>query len=259
MSKEHFWSQWMKEFLSSGTDLTHVHEIYTSEAKKPSKKTFHSTKQGDVITKKIRVVCRKCNSGWMGSLEEKVKPILIKLIENSVTSLLAIEQKLLSKWITMKALVAEHSEGGTQITPIQDRKAFYLHQFIPSYFSIYIGVHNTSSRSGFVRHSIALSPSKSLEKNVKELNSKGLVKNTQSISFICGKLFIYILASRVDGINIRDRCDLSPMVRICPKEKDRIEWPISPSLSEIELSDITHSLTHLASKAKYAGPLKKQD
>jgi hypothetical protein len=84
MSKEHFWSQWMKEFLSSGTDLTHIHEIYTSEAKNQVK-TFHSTKQGDVITKKIRVVCRKCNSGWMGSLQEKVKPILIKLIENSVT------------------------------------------------------------------------------------------------------------------------------------------------------------------------------
>jgi hypothetical protein len=94
------------------------------------------------------------------------------------TSLLAIEQKPLSEWITMKALVAEHSEGGTQITPIQDRKAFYLHQLIPSYFSIYIGVHNTSSRSRFVRNSMALSPSKSLEKNVKELNLKGLVKNT---------------------------------------------------------------------------------
>jgi hypothetical protein len=109
------------------------------------------------------------------------------------------------------------------ITPIQDRKAFYLHQLIPSYFSIYIGVHSTSSRSGFVRNSMALSPSKSLEKSVKELNLKGLVKNTQSISFICGKLFIYILASRVDGINIRDRFDLSSMVRICPKKKDRIE------------------------------------
>jgi hypothetical protein len=259
MSKEHFWSQWMKEFLSSGTDLSYVHDIYTSEAEKPSTKTFHATRQGDVITKKIRVVCRKCNSGWMGSLEEKVKHILVKLIENSVTSLLAIEQKLLSEWITMKALVAEHSEGGTQITPIQDRKAFYLHRLIPSYFSIYIGVNNTSSMSGFVRNSIALSPTKSLEKNIKELNLKGLVKNTQSISFICGKLFIYILASRVDGINIRDRFDLSPMVRVWPKEKDRIEWPISPTLSERVLSDITHSLNRLASKAKYAGPLKKQD
>jgi hypothetical protein len=65
-------------------------------------------RQGTANTKKIKVVCQRCNSGWMGTLEGDVQPLLVPLIKGTSSALDAAARQIIAEWIVMKILVAEH-------------------------------------------------------------------------------------------------------------------------------------------------------
>ena len=103
MSKEHFWSSWMGDLIQGDKDGYHTHKIITSDAKLGTNESIvDNERQGDVTTKKIRVVCCKCNNGWMSQLESQAKPILEKLISGSEIKICPEKRLILSSWIAMK-------------------------------------------------------------------------------------------------------------------------------------------------------------
>lgn len=60
---------------------------------------------GDPASRKLRVVCERCNNGWMSRLQDKAKPVLIPLLTNKRWQLDLESQKTLASWITMFCLV----------------------------------------------------------------------------------------------------------------------------------------------------------
>ncbi len=255
MSKEHFWSDWMSELISHGSESKHIHKIVSADAKigTNQKVDKSESRQGDVTTKKIRVVCRKCNNGWMSKIEMKAKPILTQLILGRDCCLTPEQSHTLALWIAMKVIVSEHSEGGTQVTPAKDRYEFYESGTIPGYFRIFIGNHSTNHSSGFIRQSYMLSANGySIKPKL-----KGLQRNAEVISFYCGKLLVYICAYRVDGLNLDTLFDDSVFNMIYPVGTNNIAMPISP-LTERQVSDVVYALQSYveSDQVKYGGPIK---
>jgi len=55
----------------------------------------------------VRFVCAPCNNGWMSELENRVKPIVLRLLDNTGTNLTVEEQTTLAAWAVKNAMVFE--------------------------------------------------------------------------------------------------------------------------------------------------------
>lgn len=251
-SKEHLWPEWMHEYLPTVGDGNHVRESNTFQWKTQigEKKL---KRQGHLFTTKFRVVCKDCNTGWMNRLEESVKPTFLKMIKGEKLSIRESDQELLSRWIALKVIVGEHAEKGIHVTPKRDRYLLKDENKIPEYFAIYVSGHNSKSDTAWLRisNTLALSP--------KGPNPPlgNLKRNTQSVAFLCGRMFIFVFASREDGINPTKFLKVDKLKRLYPIESEHIELPTKNLLTEQEMGKLAWALDELEkySNVHYGGNL----
>lgn len=252
-SKEHLWPEWMHLYLPSVGDGNHIREVNTfqwntqvgeNKLKRP----------GNIFTIKARVVCKDCNSGWMSRLEEAVKPTFTRMIKGEKLSLHEKDQELLSRWIAMKVIVGEHVEKGIHVTPKRDRHLLKEENKIPEYFAIHVSSHASKSDTAWLRisNTLALSPN---GPNPPLVNVK---RNTQSIAFLCGRVFIFVFASREVGIDSTAFIKTDNLHRIYPQELENIEWPTEKPVTKQEMGNLAWALDELKkySNVHYGGPLE---
>src|SRR5690606_33239285 len=156
-SREHFYPAWLANHVSMQHPIHHTAETFTASGYAPAQLTKSVRRQGHLVTRKLRVVCRTCNNGWMSQLEESAKPLLLRGFDAETFTLTPKDQGLLSRWACMKAMVAEQSEPDLATTPAIDRLAFHDTQVPPFYFRVTLGVHVTSSQTWFLRRTMTLS------------------------------------------------------------------------------------------------------
>lgn len=252
MSKEHFWPDWMRSLLSREVANSHISEVRTSQFKEPPVLTKRQERQGPVSSKRIRVVCKTCNNGWMSQLESEAKPILLSLINSGRKVLSQRETSILARWAVTKAVVGEHAEPGTALTPPLDRENIRIGGQIPSYFRVYLSRHLTESTAAYLRHSATISFSRSGPNPPLE---SGISRNIQIISFVVGELFFCVFAARADGGDIDEIFRPGSMVRIFPFHHE--EFALLPELPQAALADIAGRLEDVISlpNVKYGGPL----
>jgi hypothetical protein len=77
ISKEHFWPEWVAPHIRAGEAGSNVSEFHAAEGKNAPSLQRRSERPGDVVTKKIRAVCERCNNGWMSEVESNVKPTIL--------------------------------------------------------------------------------------------------------------------------------------------------------------------------------------
>lgn len=100
----------------------------------------------------LRVVCRTCNSGWMSSLQNDAKPILIPFIKGRWSILSPRDQKILAAWATMFTMVIEQSAPSGRCITQPQREFLRQHQYPPKIWWIWIG-HAAVSDTFFTRWS----------------------------------------------------------------------------------------------------------
>src|SRR6266568_7486843 len=89
MTKEHVWPQWLREHAG---ELEPVRFAHTAGFERSAADAFRETRTvtvqqpGSVLNLVARAVCARCNSGWMSQLEERVRPLLLGLIEAAYAS-----------------------------------------------------------------------------------------------------------------------------------------------------------------------------
>lgn len=251
-SKEHIWPEWMHELLPKQGDGNNISEVNTFRWKEQAG-AKRTERQGHLSAKKLRVVCQRCNNGWMSQLESEAKPILTQILKDEQFDICSQKQNILALWITLKSIIGEHAEQDTHVTPINDRDLFRTQQVIPEYFAIYIGKHNENSDTAWLRTSqtIAKSP---LGPNP---SLGDLKRNMQSVAFICGPLFIYVLAIREVGIEAAAFLNLPKLMRIFPLESAQISWPPDKILGRKDMGLAAWALDEMNNLAniKYAGDL----
>ena len=241
MSKEHFWPNWVGPFLKKHKENNFTSELYTGLGKNPMELKKKRAQPGNLFTKKMRVVCKSCNNGWMSRLEAEAKPILLSILEGKSFRFDSSVQETLAKWIVMKVIVSEHSEEEKAVTPEADANEFFRTQKIPSYFRIFIGYHNSSSDSAYIRHSMTLAVSRSGPNPP----LAGRYGNTQSISFLLGPLCVHVLASRIEGVDLGGFFTFTTLRQIWPRETNSFNWPVETVTTPEILKSVANCLNLL--------------
>lgn len=58
---------------------------------------------------RVRGVCQNCNNGWMSDIENENKPHMLAMMNDRRTVLHPTQQKLLTRWAILKAIVIDGS------------------------------------------------------------------------------------------------------------------------------------------------------
>jgi len=254
ISKEHFWPEWLGQYLPKSSEDRNISELHAAEGKAPKRLQNRTERQGNVITKKIRVVCRECNNGWMSVLEEKVKPIIASLLGGHSCKLNKEQINDLSLWAAVKAIVGEHAEGRMALTPSADRYLLYKDHTIPEYFRIFAGVHSSETKTAYIRHSTTISltmdgPDPPLPPDIR--------RNIQTVDFLVGPLLLHVVAVRVAGLNIDELFSSSVLARLWPPSLEEIDLFSLKRIDDVGLGIIASQLDKLISSpmVRYGGPL----
>jgi hypothetical protein len=70
-SQEHVWPNWAASLLADEGPLPHVYQVIHEG--RPDEERRYSK---DAYSVTVRVVCKRCNNGWMSDLESRAKPYL---------------------------------------------------------------------------------------------------------------------------------------------------------------------------------------
>ena len=124
ISKEHVFPDWLRELFPRSPSHLHTHGV-TTWANGPgpiAPATVRRPKQGHVTTRRVRVVCRKCNNEWLSGLETRAKPLLLALLRGERFALGPAEQLLLSTWAAKTCMTAEFIDRTKIAIPQEDRE-----------------------------------------------------------------------------------------------------------------------------------------
>jgi hypothetical protein len=96
---EHIIPKWMsREFPETTWEI----EDFLTKYIRKSRKYIHLT---------TRIVCARCNTGWMSDLEKLSKPIIVPLMHGIPSTLTVRDQVIIAKWLCKTAMVYDlHSE-----------------------------------------------------------------------------------------------------------------------------------------------------
>lgn len=138
LTREHIWADWLRKYLPR-TGNRNYHwtrhgdgEINRGKIHRP----------GDAHSQRLQVVCGKCNSGWMGALQEAVKPILTPLVQDTWGPLDQYSQEVLARWATMFTMVVEYADPKRAKVPQTHRDLLRTGASLADGWYIWIGRHD---------------------------------------------------------------------------------------------------------------------
>jgi hypothetical protein len=264
-SKEHFWSQWMHPILPPPAPEPRFSKLqHTFSPFEGSSTEGRENTQGALHTIRFRVVCTKCNSGWMSAIEQAAQPYLRPLILGEKVTLDRSALDAVSRWITLKVMVAEHSSVDNAVTPRPYRMEFRKAGVIPDYMRVYLASHDLPFEKsiGYIRNSQALalrSPDESaphgslahitnaLTRGVPILSPPlgDVANNIQTLTFFIGRVFIHVTAARVDNFWIEDIASIPSLydtAQIWPPKDLEMTWPREPAFTLQQVDNIGGSM-----------------
>jgi len=248
VTKEHMWANWLKPYLPRAM-LNY--ESY-SEMIYPTHSEIKITKKaGDPQSGRIRCVCAPCNNGWMSVRQSETKPILIPLLRGESFSLHRRAQTTLAAWIAMFTMVAEFlDQTGTRIEVLPaDRIWLKENQTVPKNWKIWLANYERGSWKGLWIHSTV--PIQG-EEHIPETNQLGIdLPNTQSTTFLVGKLYVHVISSAISRI-IRKQDIVGQgrllFPRLWPIRRSPLAWPPFRPITDEEAESIASALIRRARK-----------
>ena len=115
LTKEHIFPKWLAPYIPK-----------TMENYQNVKTIFHKDR-ADTATKKragnphswsVKCVCKKCNNERMGTLQERVKPILLPMIKGEKVKIEKADQHVMASWVAMATMCAEfRARTGSNTAP----------------------------------------------------------------------------------------------------------------------------------------------
>lgn len=146
LSREHVWAAWLRGYLPSDRGVNQVASRLgrIGNAVEFSVTDMRVTETAHYGDKTLRLVCAKCNNGWMSRLQNRVKPHLIPLMTSSGDGVIAeVALDILRKWLVMTTMVAEFTDmsGNSEAIAIseEDRASFARTLAIRDHWRIFIG------------------------------------------------------------------------------------------------------------------------
>ncbi len=256
ISDEHFYPQWMHPLLPKNGKEYHFSTSYGGEyiaGEKIESDIVDKEHQGPYHTYKLRIVCRSCNSGWMGKIEEKaIAPLTDLILGNSVT--LNKEQVArVAAWLALRTIIGEYRYSTVSI-PKEDYEYIKITGLAPPHWHIWIGSHKVE------RWKIACTTKQIAGCISTDFDKPGFTPpddyNTCTTSFGYGELFAHVSVSAVKGLldehdsiihDMRSTFGRRLLARVWPVEAPVI-WPAVHSLTDAQMDTFRQSLALTSGK-----------
>lgn len=253
LSKEHVLPVWLGETLSSSQTSATYTQI-TSKTLPLSENSVSvspeiRTRQGRTTSRKVRVVCRTCNGGWMSRLEEKTKPILTPLILGEDVTLSERQQALLATWIAKTTIINEYTDYTNISIPYEHRLHLMSKQEPPKNWKIWIASYTGSKwRSAHYHHAVGLH---------REGTPKFIGPNTQATMIVVGAFLFHCFSTTDTDINFSPSAH-AKIYQIWPSIQAPLKWEAAEVLTDEQVTAMADGLaTGLTNRGLLSPPLAR--
>ncbi len=232
LTKEHIWPKWLRPYIPHQlTDHTASSSIIATDRIEETRRKW----SGDPRNRSVRVVCARCNSGWMSRLQEQSKDYLLPLVSGTACTLGKNRQTALATWCAMSAMTAEFlGDGRRQAISPADRNHLQskLRPPSPLYWRIWIAHY---VRRDWVGQWVQMM-SRVASDGDKVVDSDGIaVPNTQTTTLVVGQLYIHLFSCPHDEIVRRvepTETAKSLFTQIWPVDQRIVRWPTTTITDE---------------------------
>ncbi len=153
LTREDFWPVWMQEFLPLKSEVTthHTRLVRDSGTLTPDLLEIGPgtlNRPGGPLSKRLKVVCRCCNNGWMSRLQKAAIPILKPLLNGEWSTLNESECLAISRWAVMFTMVYDTADTSTRSITQAERTFFMQSKTPPGNWLVLVGRLQDDRRHG---------------------------------------------------------------------------------------------------------------
>jgi len=140
LSKEHIWPNWLRDHVPRDAPYNvHTRSFGKFVDGVGTGLRVDRPRPGDAMSRKLRIVCRTCNNGWMSGLQTICKPFLLPFVAGRWQDLDNTQQQQLAAWATMFTMVWEFRDLRTLVTPRAQHEQFKRTSVPPGGWKIWLG------------------------------------------------------------------------------------------------------------------------
>lgn len=183
------------------------------------------------MNSQVKIVCARCNSGWMGRIQENTKPYLVPLF-NGIESILDTDaQTKIATWATMATITGEYLGRRIEKTTftLQERDWFRRNKRPFDNIRVWIGfLYRPKWNGQWVHVTMPILASK----NFPGREPKDVARpNLQTTTFVVGKLYVHTMSAEfpevVHGWDWRtDPGANVALTQIWPIQYPSVFWPV---------------------------------
>jgi hypothetical protein len=222
LTHEHMYPNWLRNYIPRVIkNYTSMSAVIHPTHSEPRRRTI----AGDPHSKRLHVVCAKCNNEWMSRLQSDAKPHLLPLILGQATGLDTKAQQTIAAWIAMSVMVGEFNDREKVAITATERRRFKKTKTAPAHWRIFIGDYNRVHWKGRWVHNVL--PVSSPKHRIKRTAGGTPRPNTQTSTFVVGRLYVQALSSVTDVFeHWRLTADgARKLVQIWPIQRNIVGWP----------------------------------
>lgn len=253
VNKEHVFGKWLKPYFPRDEHSTHTFGTVGPSAIWGIPKIKENVRQGHVGTSKVKVACKNCNGGWLGTMEETVKPILIPLFTCERTNLSPEHQKILATWVSKTAMTSEYANPREDGISQEEREWLMNKLEPPPHWVVWIANYSGGdwSELGAIqnRGNLQASP----------ISGPNVIKYyVHATTFGMGRVVFLVVGSTWEAIpEIFGGLEGRGMLRLWPPIPRSILWPPFEAVGDPQVNAMANILTESGRFDNSLNPLAK--
>jgi hypothetical protein len=225
-TREHVFPRWCHSMI---TKKKGKYSAVHGTERVASRKIIEHRGKGDIHDWQVKCVCEpRCNNGWMRDLENLAKPIMSPMIRGTSTVLTPSDQRIVSAWATLKAIVGEHEYPNQTSWAHRDKEHLMRVQKPPKRNClVWIGryVRGPDWLSFWVTNPLCILP----DGHGHILGEPVAYYNSSATTQVIGELFIHIIHGPVLTLYKQlgmKFCATDKLALIWPAKSQYVGWPL---------------------------------
>ena len=256
LSKEHLWPEWMHPLLPHDTSQSHASLLKSRNYIEGKQVHEHQPRKhkGPMRAAKFRMVCRTCNSEWMGRIESQAKPIISSLMLSEEINLDKSDIEKIATWFSLRTMIFELSGNpNAKTVPKSDYDYIRAYALPPTHWRIWIGYHDSPK---WIMRLYNLPTVSVLQSQLAGFIQAGKHRKTNVLTtgFGLGKLFGYVCFCNEPNLlnnhnssidNLRTEFGDALLLKVWPYTENLV-WPHVVLLDTANLEDIANAINLLS-------------
>lgn len=242
LTREHIWADWLRAYIPRVEQNYDVGNVTLYKPGTAPAEVKEKLVGGDPHSRRVKCVCKACNIGWMSTLQEAAKPIVVPLLTGEDIKLGRKEQRILAAWIAMAIMCSEFGDPTRVAISQDDRDILYRHHVPPRpNWRIWIGRYRRERWRSRWAHNLICVTKKEEEQRAFLENR---FYNTQSTTYTVGELYIHAISCRIPRATREFRFQApldNALFEIWPTRGHTLAWPPPRVLNDSEALAISTS------------------